>query len=98
MGMQGLHDVFLVVRNGYCGRVIDHTGRENGGYSLSVATVVDGGAETLLAVRDGGDAGEAGGAEGDLRHDTAPFCLGVLRHVSEGRDADATSRACRGRM
>jgi hypothetical protein len=95
-------DRFLFVGSGYCGRVLDHTGSWKRGF-ISVASVVDGGAgarwaESLLAVPDGGDAGEAGGTEADLRHDTAPFCLGVLRHVSEGRDADATSRACRGRM
>jgi hypothetical protein len=47
----------------------------------SIATVVDGGAEMLLAVRDGGDAGEAGDRGCDERgvqhHGAAPFCLSV---------------------
>ena len=40
----------------------------------SVATVMNGGAETLLAVADGGDAGEAGvGGNLVVEHGAAPF-------------------------
>ena len=75
MGMHGLHDVFLVVRNGYCGRGVDHTrGRETAAVFTERRHRRGRRRRGALAVRDGGDAGEAGGADEVHRHVTAPFC------------------------
>jgi hypothetical protein len=41
--MHGLHELFLIVRERILRKVFDHTGSWNGGSSLCVATVVDGG-------------------------------------------------------
>jgi hypothetical protein len=71
----------------------------------SVATVINGGAnlyrrESLCPLQTMSTPAKPAVSSifGVMNMSQAPFCVGVLGHVSEGVRVAATSRACRGAM